>query len=239
MSDLKQYFDTHPCLKVASVEKAAGIAPRTLMHYLKGRRELSEQSRERVVEVVKAYGYVPFKVQETNHVPLKVHDSESVPFKVHVPKKVHDDVPKKVHAKKSVPKKVHSKKEEASEKAGFIYNLCIAAWFEWFEDKKGIKPAFDGAEGKALKMIIKKLVEKARQRDVEDTPASIQNAFKWILGRVEASEWIYQRADLKLINSKFNELIVKQNEKSTSLPTVDDIKAEVARRSAARANANS
>jgi len=216
MSDLKQYFDTHPCLKVASVEKAAGIAPRTLMHYLKGRRELSEQSRERVIEVVKEYGYVPFKVQETNHVPLKVHDSEPVPFKVHVPKKVHDDVPKKV---------------QATNPSTESFKMCLDVWLEWYESEQGEKYDVDGVAGKSLKHIIKKLTTKCKQKGADPTPENITDAFKWLLTRVKEDDWIMQNCQLRHINQNFNKLIAKRNgNKANSLPDQRQLVEEAQRR---------
>ena len=222
MSDLKQYFNERPSLKISSIEKEAKIPRCTLDHFLKGRRVLKDEHLDLLIPVLRKYGLVEKSIQLVEN---SLQDHSVVEKNL----QQSNSVEKSIQGEKSVPKKVQGKKQEASEKAGFIFNLCTAAWFYWFEEKKGIKPAFDGAEGKALKMIIKKLVEKARQRDAEDTPASIQNAFKWLLTRVESDDWIFQNADLKLINSKFNPLIAKKNGTTKALPTDNELIAEAQR----------
>lgn len=215
MSDLKDYFNTHPCLNLSAVEKAAGVPAKSLRRFLSGVRDLSVEHEKKLMVVVVEYGFGPKLGQEKKSGP-----------------KVGQAAPSKAKAR---PKIGPKKKKPSTE----IFNACKESFNAWYLERKDMEYDFTAACAGSLSSIIRKLTTKAEQKGAEGTPEEILNGFNFVLERVDANNWILENADLKLINSKFNQLIAKQNGKSTSLPTVDDIKAEVARRSAARANANS
>lgn len=54
---MKQFFKDRPCLSILCIEREAGIPKKTLEHYLKGRRELNQQHKEKLIPVLEKYGY--------------------------------------------------------------------------------------------------------------------------------------------------------------------------------------
>jgi DNA-binding LacI/PurR family transcriptional regulator len=50
---IKKYFEINAsCLNVRGIELAAGVSPKTLDHFLKGRRTLSEDSAKKIITVI-------------------------------------------------------------------------------------------------------------------------------------------------------------------------------------------
>lgn len=55
---IKAFFELNTsCLNVRGVELAAGLSPKTLDHFLKGRRPLSEDAAKKIVVVLKQLSY--------------------------------------------------------------------------------------------------------------------------------------------------------------------------------------
>lgn len=54
---MKAWFKDRPHLKLSSIESSADVPPKSLDNYLKGRRPLKDEHRQKIVEVLKLYGY--------------------------------------------------------------------------------------------------------------------------------------------------------------------------------------
>ena len=53
-----QYFEKNSsCLNVRGIENAAGLPPKTLDHFLKGRRTLNEEAAKKIVAVLKQLSF--------------------------------------------------------------------------------------------------------------------------------------------------------------------------------------
>lgn len=57
-NNIKAYFEKNTsCLNVRGIELAAGLPPKTLDHFLKGRRPLNEDAAKKIVAVLKKLSY--------------------------------------------------------------------------------------------------------------------------------------------------------------------------------------
>lgn len=57
-NSIKAYFEKNTsCLNVRGIELAAGLPPKTLDHFLKGRRPLNEDAAKKIVAVLKQLAY--------------------------------------------------------------------------------------------------------------------------------------------------------------------------------------
>ncbi|MEZ5034724.1 MAG: hypothetical protein R2796_07025 [Chitinophagaceae bacterium] len=55
---IKTFFENNAsCLNVRGIELAAGLPPKTLDHFLKGRRTLNEDAAKKIVAVLKKLSY--------------------------------------------------------------------------------------------------------------------------------------------------------------------------------------
>lgn len=55
---IKAFFEKNTsCLNVRGIELAAGLPPKTLDHFLKGRRPLNEDAAKKIVAVLKQLTY--------------------------------------------------------------------------------------------------------------------------------------------------------------------------------------
>lgn len=53
-----QYFERNgSCLNVRGIENTAGLPPKTLDHFLKGRRPLNEDAAKKIIAVLKQLAY--------------------------------------------------------------------------------------------------------------------------------------------------------------------------------------
>ncbi len=58
LENIKNYFSKNAsCLNVRGIEVAAGVPAKTLDHFLKGRRTLSDDSAKKIVKVLKKMAY--------------------------------------------------------------------------------------------------------------------------------------------------------------------------------------
>ncbi len=57
-NNIKAFFEKNTsCLNVRGIELAAGLPPKTLDHFLKGRRPLNEDAAKKIVAVLKQLAY--------------------------------------------------------------------------------------------------------------------------------------------------------------------------------------
>ena len=59
MNSIKAYFERdirRRCLSVLAIEKEAGVPPKTLAHFLKGRRKLNAGHVEKIKNVLSNFG---------------------------------------------------------------------------------------------------------------------------------------------------------------------------------------
>lgn len=57
-SEIKKYFEKNAsCLNVRGIELAAGVPPKTLDHFLKCRRSLSQDATKKIVAVLKQLSF--------------------------------------------------------------------------------------------------------------------------------------------------------------------------------------
>ena len=85
-------------------------------------------------------------------------------------------------------------------KDNVIVKEITKRWFEFYEKRTGIKPSFDGIQGKSLKSIIKHIEKQQKEgQKTEDT-------FQFILDRWNVlDDWLQSSClDLKILNSKIN-----------------------------------
>lgn len=109
-------------------------------------------------------------------------------------------------------KEKKTKKEDAA-KSGppDEYKNIIKIWFEFVEKRTGVKPKFNGVDGKSLKSIIEYISKNQNEgQKTEDTFQYILN--NW--GRLE--NWLQSNAlDLKIFNQKIN-IIISQLKNGTT-----------------------
>ena len=55
---IKEYFAANTaCLNVSGIEVKAGLPPKTLDHFLKGRRNLPKNAEEKILNIIKSLTY--------------------------------------------------------------------------------------------------------------------------------------------------------------------------------------
>lgn len=111
---------------------------------------------------------------------------------------------------KDKEKEKEKEKDKDKEKGGAgenkIFADCVAIYFDYYQDKVGVRPVFSKIEGKNLKYLIKKIQESTRSSGRDPTPEIIVETFKHIL--IHLPKWyITNGLSLSIINSKYNELI--------------------------------
>lgn len=61
MNEIKVYFERdirRRCLSVSAIEREAGVPPKTLAHFLKGRRKLNAGHVEKIKGVLRELGLI-------------------------------------------------------------------------------------------------------------------------------------------------------------------------------------
>lgn len=84
-----------------------------------------------------------------------------------------------------------------------MHKLFTAIWFSFYQEKTGTAYIMDGQQGKHLKLLIKKIETKVRERGMEPTEENMVNSFRGFLGMI-SDAWILDHLDIALVNSKFN-----------------------------------
>lgn len=96
-------------------------------------------------------------------------------------------------------KEQEEEKEQEKEKEKDNWQKFVDCWFDFYEKRVGVKPKFDGSQASALKSI-KKHLEDVSQNPVEAWGYILQNWNK-------LDDWMQNQTDLKIINSKFNNIL--------------------------------
>ncbi len=84
------------------------------------------------------------------------------------------------------------------------YKKCVEIYFNFYERMTGLKPSFEGAEGKNMKQLIGKL-KKSTDKDIAE-------AFAALLERLP--EFYKKRLDVKIINNNYDKIIAEIRTKS-------------------------
>ena len=76
---------------------------------------------------------------------------------------------------------------------------------------------FDGKAIKSMSLLLGKIIQKHKLKDLETDDTSILASLKQFL-RVINDKWILENLSVAIINSKFNELYVKAKERKRTMP---------------------
>ena len=108
----------------------------------------------------------------------------------------------------------------------------VDVWFVFYEQKKGIKPTFEGAQQKSLKHLIENLKKRSLDKGTPWTEENAAATFTKFLEYSYNDNWIATNFLLTNLITKFDKIIL--NEKSTTSnrnqPNYDDHKAELLRK---------
>lgn len=72
---------------------------------------------------------------------------------------------------------------------------------------------FDGKDGKHLKLLLKKIEAKVKEKGMEPTEENILNSFRMFLEAI-TDKWILDNLEIAKVNSSFNSLYVKAKQSS-------------------------
>ncbi len=89
-------------------------------------------------------------------------------------------------------------------------------WFSVYQTEFGTAPTFTGADGANLKQLISKIKSKTIAAEIEWNEENALAGFEAILQTALKDKWLKDHFDLKIINSKFNEIYAKGKSNSTS-----------------------
>lgn len=112
------------------------------------------------------------------------------------------------------------------EKSKSIYAEFLDAWFSFYDRFMGVKPRFNGTDGKHLKQII------AYLKTLESTDEGALQLWKIILQNWDKLDDYYKKsADLKFINSQINKILinVKKTNNSSKGAVSDDYLTRIMR----------
>jgi hypothetical protein len=89
-----------------------------------------------------------------------------------------------------------------------MYKQAITVWFDYYQTTTGHEYVFDGKDGKHLKLLLKKIETKVKQRQLDPTEENVLNSLKGFLSSLK-DQWILENLEIALVNSKFNSLYAK------------------------------
>ena len=89
-----------------------------------------------------------------------------------------------------------------------MYRDAVGAWFDFYYLHTGERYIFDAKDGKHLKLLLKKIECKIKEKNLQPTEENILNSFKGFLNSLK-DQWILDNLELAIVNSKFNVLYVK------------------------------
>lgn len=101
------------------------------------------------------------------------------------------------------------------EKEDIFYKKYVEIWFSFFEEKYQFKPAFNSANGKKIKSIIKKLENLSKEKNFEFDEENAKKSFLRLLNLAYSDEWLRNNFELSNIDSKFNSIIQKSTPNAT------------------------
>lgn len=99
-----------------------------------------------------------------------------------------------------------------SETVKSSHNEAIKIYVEYHQKQTGLKYAFEPKDAKAIQTLLKKLYE---QLTIEKTSDNLLKALSYFLNNIN-DEWILSNLSLTNINSKFNEILNKIKNGTTS-----------------------
>ena len=90
--------------------------------------------------------------------------------------------------------------------SGKIYKKAVDRYFEFYEKKFGLKPKFDGVQGKSMKALLKNLAQIIETKDEEKILESLDFIFNnWHL----LDKFNQKQIELKNINGNLNNIILQ------------------------------
>lgn len=89
-----------------------------------------------------------------------------------------------------------------------MYKQAITIWFDYYRTITGQEYIFDGKDGKHLKLLLKKVEAKVKEKNMEPTEEIILNSLRGFLLSIQ-DKWILENLELSLVNSKFNSTYAK------------------------------
>jgi hypothetical protein len=98
-----------------------------------------------------------------------------------------------------------------------FWDKFVALWFNFYTEKIGEQPTFDGAAGTSLKSIIKKLQIKASVKKHTWDETYAVRCLTHLLTKAQEHPWVGQNFQLSIINSKFD-IIINQEKNGTETP---------------------
>lgn len=125
------------------------------------------------------------------------------------------------------------KKKEKKEPTKF-YNLCVQAFFDFFEKKFGFRPSFDGSAPRDLKSIVDSLKSRSEEKDYEWTPQLATAMLTKFLEFGYQDLWLKENFLLQNLNRQKDKIFIRiknhNNGNSKSGFTRDGVMAELERR---------
>jgi hypothetical protein len=105
-----------------------------------------------------------------------------------------------------------------------MHREAIAVWFDFYLLHTGERYVFDGKDGKHLKLLLKKIEAKVKDKGMDPTEENILNSFRGFLSTLKDT-WILDNLEIAIVNSKFNSLYAKaiRNNPFTKGQQIDEI----------------
>lgn len=97
-------------------------------------------------------------------------------------------------------KRIRNKEKEQEKEQDNAWKFFVDEWFKFYEERVGVKPKFDPAQAAALKSIKKHLEDVSTGNPEDSWHYILKNWHK-------QDEWMQSQLDLKIINSKFNNVL--------------------------------
>lgn len=89
-----------------------------------------------------------------------------------------------------------------------MFREATAAWFDFYTMHTGERYVFDGKDGKHLKLLLKKIEIKVKEKGLEPSEENVINSLKGFLSSLK-DQWILENLEIAIVNSKFNSLYAK------------------------------
>lgn len=109
-----------------------------------------------------------------------------------------------------------------------VHHQAITIWMDYYQQQTGQKYVFLGAkDGTAMKGLLKKIVQKMTEKQIEPNDENLLNSLKGFLATIK-DPWILDNLEIALVNSKFNSLYAKaiRNSPFTKGQQINEIVAQ-------------
>lgn len=144
---------------------------------------------------------------------LGVRKPSKLPLKVVINPQTKEDYTKEEEIKEK--ETIITEPKVSVEKEDIFYKKYVEIWFSFFEEKYQFKPAFNSANGKKIKSIIKKLENLSKEKNFEFDEENAKKSFLRLLNLAYSDEWLRNNFELSNIDSKFNSIIQKSTPNAT------------------------